>query len=378
MKSLKLLFLSTPIGSLGTGAGGGVEFTLQNLSYEMVARGHFVKVVAPVGSKIGGTIPLVSIAGNAQAAAQNQGRNANICMPANSVLANMWAYARHHQNDYDLILNFAYDWLPLYLTPFFSTAVAHFITMSSCSNAMDKIVQTVADAFPHNVGFYTQAQAATFSLSTKAYCLGSAINLSLYQFCERPESYLTFLGRIAPEKGLEDAVLVAQATNTSLKILGKMENKDYWQQICQTYPEAPIEYLGFFSTEEMQKILRKSKALLMPHRWVEAFGNVAIEAIACGVPVIAYRRGGPSEIIRHGKTGWLVEPDSVEDMCTAVAKVDEINRLDCRHQAENEYSLPGLSDRFTAWFEKILTQKANDFSTHKNILPQQLNRTHLK
>lgn len=361
MKSLKLLFLSTPIGPLGSGTGGGVELTLQTLSREMARRGHHVQVVAPLGSQLSssadtmaGTISIVTVAGDSPSPAQHQARTADICLPANSVLAGMWDYAQCHQSEYDLIVNFAYDWLPLYLTPFFSTPVAHFISMGSCSIAMDEMVAKVTAASPQKIGFYTQAQAATFALPTPARCLGSAIDLSLYQFCEQPDPYLIFLGRIAPEKGLEDAVSAAQITHTPLKILGKMENEAYWQQVCQAYPEAPVEYLDFLPTEKMQQVLRKSRALLMSHKWVEAFGNVVIEALACGVPVIAYRRGGPSEIVRHGKTGWLVEPDSVSGLCEAIEHIDEIDRHACRQQAEDQYSLSAWGDRFSEWFETVL------------------------
>lgn len=353
MKSLKLLFLSTPIGALGTGGGGGVELTIHNLSHDMASKGHQVKVVAPSGSHLA-DIAVVTIAGEAPPPAQTQARTADICLSANSVLAGMWDYAQRHQGEHDLIVNFAYDWLPLYLTPFFSTPVAHFISMGSCSIAMDEIVSKVAAASPEKIAFYTQAQLATFALPAPARCLGSAIDLSLYQFCQRPDPYLIFLGRIAPEKGLEDAVSAAHITHTPLKILGKMENEAYWQQVCRTYPEVPIEYLGFLPTDKMQQVLRKSRALLMPHKWIEAFGNVAIEALACGVPVIAYRRGGPSEIVRHGETGWLVEPDSISGLCHAISRIDEIDRRNCRQQADEDYSLTAWGDRFSQWFEAVL------------------------
>jgi UDP-glucose:tetrahydrobiopterin glucosyltransferase len=87
---------------------------------------------------------------------------------------------------------------------------------------------------------------------------------------------------------------------------------------------------------------------------VEAFGNVAIEALACGVPVIAYRRGGPSEIVRHGETGWLVEPDSVTGLVEAIGRIDQLNRAACRQQAEQAFSLPALGERFEQWFREIL------------------------
>ncbi len=92
----------------------------------------------------------------------------------------------------------------------------------------------------------------------------------------------------------------------------------------------------------------------MTPRWVEAFGNVAIEALACGVPVIAYRRGGPAEIVRSGKTGWLVEPDDVLGLVEAIGKIGECDRHACRRQAETEYSLTALAIRFEQWFESII------------------------
>jgi UDP-glucose:tetrahydrobiopterin glucosyltransferase len=88
---------------------------------------------------------------------------------------------------------------------------------------------------------------------------------------------------------------------------------------------------------------------------VEAFGNVAIEALACGVPVIAYRRGGLAEIVRDGESGWLVEPDHVLGLVQAIARVGEIDRQACRQQAEAEYSLLALGDRVEQWFTEMLS-----------------------
>ena len=341
------------MGALGTGVGGGVELSLYNIAQEMLRRGHNLQIVAPVGSKIA-QLRIIEIPGNVQIIAQSQGRDTPIMMPDSSVLANMWEYARQVQGEYDLIVNFAYDWLPFYLTPFFNKAIAHFVSMGSLSVAMDEAVSQIATKFPGTVSFYTPSQAATFALNTECACLSSGVNLSLYKFCPKPDNYLAWLGRIAPEKALEDAVEAAQIANISLKIMGKMQDEAYWQKVCHAYPYAPIEYLGFLSTTDMQQQLRQCKALLMTPRWVEAFGNVAIEALACGVPVVAYRRGGPAEIVIDGKTGFLVEPDSVEGLVNAIACLPEIDRSTCRQSAETDYSLEALGDRFENWFRAIL------------------------
>ncbi|MBR8829160.1 MAG: glycosyltransferase family 4 protein [Gomphosphaeria aponina SAG 52.96 = DSM 107014] len=352
---LKLLFISTPVGPLGSGLGGGVELTLTNLAVEMLRRGHQVKIVAPAHS-VWGDLSIEEIPGNLQIHAQTQGRDLPIQMPENSVLGKMWDYARTVQSDYDLIVNFAFDWLPFYLTPFFQCKIAHFVSMGSLSIALDEIMAQVAQNFPGTLGVYTQSQAATFPFASSCKILGSGIDLSMYEFCEKPDNALAWLGRIAPEKALEDAVEAAEITETKLKIFGKIQVQEYWEQICQDYPAAPMEYMGFLSTENLQQELGKCRALLMTPRWVEAFGNVAIEALACGVPVIAYLRGGPAEIVQHGKTGFLVLPDSITELVEAIGNIDQIDRKLCREQAEQEYSLVGLGDRFETWFQDLVSE----------------------
>ncbi|MEG4573547.1 glycosyltransferase family 4 protein [Microcoleus sp. N3A4] len=350
--SLKILFLSTSVGQLGSGLGGGVELTVLNIAKELHRRGHKIAVVAPVGSVLE-SIPVIEITGDLQVTAQTQDYNAAIVMPADAVLANMWEYARKVQDEWDVIVNFAYDWLPFYLTPFFRTPIAHFISMGSLSRSLDRIAEQIAVEFPGTIGVYTLSQAETFAFADKCQLLGSGIDLSLYEFGSQPEPKLAWLGRIAPEKGLEDAVAAAKITGIPLKIMGKMQDEDYWEKICADYPDAPVEYLGFLTTTQMQEQVRQCRALLMTPRWVEAFGNVAIEALACGVPVIAYERGGPAEIVRDGLTGFLVEPDSVNGLVGAIARLDQIDRSACRRQAEVEYSLGALGDRFDRWFKSI-------------------------
>lgn len=361
----KLLFISTPVGPLGTGLGGGVELTLKNIAQAMLRRGHTLQIVAPFGSVLG-TLPMVQIAGKYQLTAQTQARDAAIIMPQNPALTNLWDYAREVQNDWDLMVNFAYDWLPFYLTPFFQRPVAHLVSMGSLSEEMDRIIGRVAMQFPGTIGVHSLAQAATFPFAQSCRCLGNGIDVSLYDFCDEPQSSLAWVGRISPEKGLEDAVAVANRTGLRLKVMGAMHDKAYWKQICEAFPSAPIEYLGFLSTHELQQQLRQCRALLMTPRWVEAFGNVAIEALACGVPVISYRRGGPTEIVRDGETGFLVEPDSVDGLIEAIAKLDTINRKNCRALAEIEYSLEALGDRFDAWFQDIVREAGRMPTPQKN------------
>ncbi len=350
----QLLFVAPPIGPLGSGLGGGVELTMLNVAHELRRRNYLVTVVAPSGSKLSKDIPVVEIPGKLQSTAHTQSRETPVTLPDNAVLANMWHYVQDNQDQADLIVNFAYDWLPLYLTPFFNKPLAHFITMGSLNNVMDTAVSKVAGYETNLLGCYTRTQAKTFPCPEAFHCLGSAIQLEQYQFCANPGPAVAWLGRISPEKGVEDALAATQRAGIPLKIMGKLEDKAYWQRICKAFPHAPETYLGFLSTEQLQAILRECRALIMTPRWVEAFGNVAIEALACGVPVVSYARGGPAEIVINGLTGWLVPSDDVDALTDALQNIDQLDRQACRQQAADTYSLRSLGDRFEAWFKKIL------------------------
>lgn len=355
-KPLRILSLSTTVGALGTGLGGGVELTLHNISQALRQRGHAVTIVAPCGSHLG-DLPIVQIPGQLQTLAQTQGRTAPVMLPPDAVLANMWAYARTVQDEYDLLLNYAYDWLPLYVTPFFRRPIAHLISMGSLSDAMDQIMQQVGTQFPGTLGVHSRAQAATFATADDYRVLGNGLDLALYEFCPEATEGLGWVGRLAPEKGLEDAIAAASHANLPLQIWGAMANPDYWQQIQRTYPDARVDYRGFLPTAQLQRELGHCKGLLMTPKWIEAFGNVAIEALACGVPVIAYRRGGPAEIVMDGKTGWLVQPDSVEGLVEAIARLDQIDRAACRQQVEADYSMAAMGDRVERWLMDILVNR---------------------
>jgi len=354
-KSYRLLFLSTPVGALGSGIGGGVELTLQNAAKALIAKGHEVEIVAPEGS-VTNVTKLTQISGNTQISAQTQVGADLVVLPQNSVLENMWSYARESQDQFDLLFNFAYDWLPLYLTPFFNRPIAHWISMSSLSPVMDTMVSKISQLCPDAIAVNTRACADTFSHGDRLMIMGKGIDLTQYNFVAKPKKpSLAWVGRISPEKGLEDAAKAAQSTGLPLHVFGLIQDQAYWQQIKTFFSKTEIHYEGFLSTGEMQQKLGQCSALLMTPRWVEAFGNAAIEAFACGVPVISYSSGGLKEIVRHGKTGFLVEMGSVAGLIEAISQLDQIDRFTCRQQVEAEYSLEVWGDRLEKWFDKLIS-----------------------
>ena len=349
----KILLVSTPVGALGSGIGGGVEFSIQIAALALQQKGHSVTILAPAGSIAPG-IELETVPGDWQPSAQTLDWDTPITMTDNGALANLWERARSLQTQYDVMVNYAYDWLPFYLTPFFQTPVAHAVSMPALNATMARMVQQIHRTQPHRLSFVSHAQAATFGLTTGYQLVPNALSLDLYQFCPEPADYMAWVGRISPEKGLEDAIAACQSQGYPLRIYGKLQDPDYWQRLQTEFPQAQVHYCGFLSTQALQQELRQSRALLMTSRWVEAFGNSVIEALACGVPVIAYERGGPAEIIQSGVTGWLVEPDNVQALGQALQNLDQLDRQACRYQVERFYSLPAIAEHLENWFQAIL------------------------
>jgi UDP-glucose:tetrahydrobiopterin glucosyltransferase len=364
MSAHRILIVSTPVGPLGSGIGGGVELTLHTLVLGLSGLGHHVEVVAPHGSlHVGARVH--QIPGQPQVPSQTVGRQVPIEMPADPVLGAMWEFVRAHEDDFDVVINLAYDWLPLYLSPFLRVPVAHLISMGSLNESMDlAIARALADR-PGSVAVHSAAQADTFPVVGDALrVLGNGIAVDRYDVhvtADRP-AYLGFVGRVSPEKGIADVFALSARTGLPVKVWGLMENERCWHEAREAYPDATVTYEGFLATDDLQAAIGGCTALIMTPKWVEAFGNVAIEAMACGVPVIAYRRGGPTEIITEGVTGFLVEPDDVGALADAVGRVGELDRIACRQRVEEEFSNSAMAVRVSTWLHELIASERHRLS----------------
>jgi glycosyltransferase involved in cell wall biosynthesis len=129
------------------------------------------------------------------------------------------------------------------------------------------------------------------------------------RFQEQPGDYLAFLGRISPEKGLDRAIAIATACGLRLRIAAKVDPADqgYYLADIQSLLDNPlVEFIGEIGDDGKSGFLGGARALLFPINWPEPFGLVLIEALACGVPVIAFNGGSVPEIIEDGVTGFVV------------------------------------------------------------------------
>ena len=359
-EKLKLVLVSTPIGYLGSGKGGGVELTLISLIKGLVSLGHELVLVAPEGSILPADcmgIEIRHVSGIDQPSWQHQDSNSPVQIPLNGVLPKLWEVALEIGKEADAILNFSYDWLPIWISSYVKQEIFHLISMGAVSETMKILIQNCFQLEPYRFAFHTYRQAADYELSIEPEIVGNGFDLDNYKFQPQSNRSLGWAGRVAPEKGLEDAVAVAAALGEKLLVWGIVENVQYASEIEELFPNQTVEFRGFLSTSELQKEIGLCRALINTPKWNEAYGNVVVEAMACGVPVVAYDRGGPGELIHSGITGWLVPPDDIDALILSIKKIDNIDRRRCRDWVEEYASKEVFAKNIEKWLLKGISRK---------------------
>jgi len=182
--------------------------------------------------------------------------------------------------------------------------------------------------------------------------------VGLYARGDGAGGYLVFLGRICPEKGVLSAIEIAHASGLPLKIVAKVDATDreyYETQIRGRIDGRFIEYLGEMDDASKGEVLRNALALLLPVNWPEPFGLAMIEAMACGTPVIAFRRGSVPEVITDGVTGYIV--DSTDEAVQRLADIERLDRARCRAWFEAHFTAARMARDYCAAYRLAMQMR---------------------
>lgn len=180
---------------------------------------------------------------------------------------------------------------------------------------------------------------------------------NLYTFHEHSGNYLAYLGRIAPEKKVDDAIEIAKRVGMNLKIAAKVDKADdeYFTEVIKPLLDCPlVEFIGEISQKEKNDFLGNAYAVLFPIDWPEPFGLVMIEAMACGTPVIANRRGSVPEIMTDGGTGFIT--NDIHEAVASVKKISSLNRQICRTVFEQRFTAQRMATEYIRLYEHILDE----------------------
>jgi len=183
--------------------------------------------------------------------------------------------------------------------------------------------------------------------------------------------YLAFLGRISPEKGVDRAIKVAQALSIPLKIAAKVDRADeayFRDQIAPLFKGPGVEFIGEINEQEKTDFLGQALALMFLIDWPEPFGLSMIEAMACGTPVLALRRGSVEEVIDDGLTGYFV--DSIKEAQARLPRVMTLDRRAVRRRFEERFTAARMAKDYVRVYNSILTR------AKVNLVPNQAEHLH--
>ncbi len=255
------------------------------------------------------------------------------------------ANALSRSGDFDLIHNHL-DWLPLTLTRMWAAPMV--TTVHGFSN-------------PAILPAYRAARSAFVSISdadrspelTYLATVYHGIDLTALPYSADGGDDLVILGRIHPDKGTAEAIRISRQAGRRLLICGIVQDEDYFDTLVRPHiDDRTIVYRGSIGPEERASVLGSAHALLHPIAFDEPFGLSVVEAMACGTPVIANRRGSMPEIIDPGQTGYLV--DSVDEAVSAVERVTDIDRSHCHAVAARRFSADRMVRDYVAVYEQVL------------------------
>lgn len=180
------------------------------------------------------------------------------------------------------------------------------------------------------------------------------IDLGMFTFVDRPGDYLLFFGRIHPDKGTAEAIRIAKEFRMRLIIAGIVQDRSYFQREVEPYLDGDtIQYVGSAGPKDRDRLLGGAYALLHPIEFEEPFGLSVVEAMACGTPVVAYRKGSMPEIVRDGETGFLV--DSQDQAIEALKRIPTLDRRACRRWVEERFSVDRMVREYLDVYLKILS-----------------------
>jgi glycosyltransferase involved in cell wall biosynthesis len=350
------------------GCSGATEEIVYRISEELVKRGHKVTLFASGDSKT--RCQLVSVTKRASAKDKDIGIGPHEAYE-HTLISKCYQMAKDGKFD---IIHSHFDTKSAFYAPLVEVP-----TVSTLHSPLEKIAPILAH-FKNTQYWVSISDAQRKPVPDMNYIetIYHGLDLKDYPFDAVGGDYLVFVGRIAPEKGVDLAIKAARKCGMKLIILGWAKQKyfKYYSEKVKPFIDGKsIINHGFISRDSLKNYLGRAKALIFPVRWEEPFGLVMIEAMAVGTPVVAYGHGSVPEVVKDGETGYIInskseirnpkkysiETDGVEGLIDAVQKIvvmpeEEYRkmRFACRKHVEEKFTVEKMLDGYEAVYKKIL------------------------
>lgn len=340
---------------------GGTERIVSTITEELVKRGHQVTLFAAGNSVTNARLQsffprsLREVGLVNDPAVRHQYTSAHISQ----------AYAR--ANQFDLI----HDHTGLNGLPFaelISTPV-----VSTIHGAIDQHAAKLYGLYkkPYYVSI-SEAQGKTLSSDRFVGTVHHGLPLETYPFEFADDGYLLYVGRITPIKGTHIAVKLAHQLKLPLILAAKLDDnqRNYFDQKVAPYLSDQIQWIGEVDEQKRNQLMSRAKCFLHPGLWDEPFGLTMIEAMACGCPVVAFRKGSIPEVVEHGKTGFVANNEA--EFAKYIGLTETINRKYCRVRALQRFTHQRMVTEYERIYSLILHQKHAPMEKVASVVPHTL------
>lgn len=344
MKKLKIAQVAPLWFSVPPEKYGGTERIISFLSDKLTEKGHSVTLFAAANSKTKAKLISLRQKGVIEAGGHWNAYYWN-------VLNHSLAFEKAKQFD---IIHCHWEIMGSYFQRFVKTPVVHTLhNIPGPKNPMWTVFKHYEkDA---NLVFISQKERRNAVVKAKHnWVIYNGIDLTPFRFNPKPKEHFIWVARVCPEKGIENAIKIAKKAKVKLLLAGQIQthHQDYFNKKIKPQLNSGIRFVGELTQDKLAKFYSQAKGLLYPINWQEPFGLVMVEAMACGTPVIAFRRGSVPEIIKNNKTGFIV--NNVSQGAQAIKKIEAINRADCRRHIEDNFALDKMVNSYEKLYYKLL------------------------
>jgi glycosyltransferase involved in cell wall biosynthesis len=344
---MRIALVSTSYINVPPEKYGGAELVVYNLVEEFKRMGHHVTLFAPSGSRTSADelVPIIDQPLDVENGPEEfKVRNVRLIFSLEKITNVLFKIP------FDVIHNH-FGWRLLAFENLFLSPV------------VTTLHGPLRDPYQQMVyGHFGKSNLVSISLSQRHFApnlnfranIYNGIACDQYEFQAKPKNYYAFLGRISPEKGPAEAIEIAKRAGVKLIMAAKIDRSDrkYFNSKIKPYIDGKqIEFIGEIGHAKKVELLKNARALIAPIQWEEPFGMFFIEAMATGTPVITLSRGSSSEVILHGKTGYVC--GDVSEMVRAINNIDRIQRSECSEHIRKHFSSEIMAGKYLELFRDL-------------------------
>jgi glycosyltransferase involved in cell wall biosynthesis len=360
---VKIAIMAPLVTAIREPQRGGSQAFVADLGRGLAGRGHQVHVYAASGSEIDGVevidtgVDPRSLAGTLYRAfgpaAGDPGGTEPPEPAAESAFTTAYLSMRAHR--YDVVHNHAFDAPAVRLAAALQAPVVHTLHLPPDQAVASALRHVAGGSTPPAVAAVSEFQASAWRRVVRVDAiLPPYPPTQVIGWSGTPGQGALFAGRFSPEKGAAEAIDIARAAGLPIDVYGDVYDAGYSREQIDPRRDWPdVTVHQGVPRASLWRAMARHAVVLCPSRWDEPFGLAAAEAQACGTPVVAFERGGLSEVIVDGVTGFLVPPDDVQAAAGAAGKAAGLSRRACREHAEGRLDLELSLDAHERLYRKV-------------------------